>query len=111
MPRPYGKLESLMSYIDAILMDDEKIVYQTKPHWIIYSNAAVWIVVSLLLYGFGQRFSLTMYMFGYPLYKLASFYFPDSRVVFCFYFLYLFLYCRICDNKSPCHYENGIYSA
>lgn len=62
-----------MSYVNSILMKDEKVVYGTKPHWVVFSNAILWLVASLFLYLFGPHFNLTMIMFNYPLYQLGSF--------------------------------------
>ena len=72
-----------MAYIESILMDNEKIIYQTKPHWIIYGTAVIWLIASLLLNSyFGPRLDLNMIMFNYPLYKVASF----ILLIFALYF-------------------------
>lgn len=62
-----------MSYIKSILMDDEKVVYSTKPHWIIFSNSVTWLIASTLILMFGPRLGLNMIFFGYPIYVVAGF--------------------------------------
>ena len=50
-----------MSYIDTTLMRDEKIVYRCKPHWIIFSQAVVWIIVSFIILTIGPRYSFLQF--------------------------------------------------
>jgi len=45
-----------MSYVDTVLMANEKIIYRTKPHWIIFSPAFVWLICAILLVALGGYF-------------------------------------------------------
>lgn len=38
-----------MGYIDQNLMSGERIVYQTKLHWIIYTWPALWLIIFIVL--------------------------------------------------------------
>ena len=46
-----------MSYIDTTLMSGEKIIYRCKPHWIIFSQAVIWLIASLIILQLGPRYS------------------------------------------------------
>lgn len=59
-----------MEYIESTLLADEKIIYTTTPHWIIFLPSVVILVLAFLFYFVG--FSLeTLIILGFPLYKLA----------------------------------------
>lgn len=47
-----------MSYIDETLMPDERILYRTKPHWIIFTPAIGWFILSLLFFALGPNYDL-----------------------------------------------------
>lgn len=38
-----------MSYIDQTLMNDEHVVYRTKPHWVIFGPALGWLFLAILV--------------------------------------------------------------
>lgn len=42
-----------MHYIKRTLLDDEKIVYAVRPHWIIFANPCIYFIVALLLWAGG----------------------------------------------------------
>jgi uncharacterized membrane protein YdbT with pleckstrin-like domain len=45
-----------MSYIDQTLMDDEKVLYLTKPHWIMFTPALGWLFLAILIFIFGPNY-------------------------------------------------------
>lgn len=45
-----------MSYIDETLMQDERVLYRTKPHWIIFTPAMGWIFLALLIFSLGPQY-------------------------------------------------------
>lgn len=47
-----------MSYIDETLMNDEEVVYRTKPHWIIFTPALGWLFLSILILFLAPRYML-----------------------------------------------------
>lgn len=53
-----------MSYLDENLMKDEKLVYRAHPHWIIFSGACGFALLSLLVMFFGSTFRLGQFSFG-----------------------------------------------
>lgn len=44
-----------MSYIDDALMKNEKLAYRVKPHWVIFTWTAIWLIVAILLFIFGPN--------------------------------------------------------
>ena len=42
-----------MSYIQNTLMSNEKVVFYTRPHWIVFLPAMIWLFIALLLFVFG----------------------------------------------------------
>lgn len=62
-----------MSYIDQTLGADETVFYRSKPHWIIFSGAVLWLLAALLIYAIGARFYfLNQIIFGYHLKNAVS---------------------------------------
>lgn len=62
-----------MSYIENTLMSDEKIIFGTKPHWIIFSPSVTWLIASLLVLVFGPELGLqSTIIFGHKIYAIAS---------------------------------------
>jgi len=63
-----------MSYIDNHLMPGEKVLFRCRPHWIIFSTAALWFVVAILLFTIGPQHSIgQMRLFSdTPLFRLAG---------------------------------------
>jgi uncharacterized membrane protein YdbT with pleckstrin-like domain len=47
-----------MGYIDETLMADERIIYRTKPHWIIFTPVLGWLILALLITFIGPRYDL-----------------------------------------------------
>lgn len=62
-----------MSYIDQNLMDEEKIIFRTKPHWIIFGNAIIWttLMVAAFLIGPYTKFG-HMQAFKYKMYTVIG---------------------------------------
>ncbi|MCB1827429.1 MAG: PH domain-containing protein [Coxiellaceae bacterium] len=62
-----------MSYIQQNLLHDENVVYQTRPHWVIFMIPVVLAVLSLVLYGYLKTLSGFQYeIFGYSFYAIIS---------------------------------------
>ncbi len=38
-----------MSYVENNLLDNEKILYQSKIHWIVFVSPCVWILITLII--------------------------------------------------------------
>jgi uncharacterized membrane protein YdbT with pleckstrin-like domain len=47
-----------VSYIDETLMMDERVLYRTKPHWIIFTPSIGWLFLSFLLFLLGPTYAL-----------------------------------------------------
>lgn len=54
-----------MSYIDQSLMQDEQILYRTKPHWIIFSASFGWLLLAILILFLAPRYQFATV----PIYK------------------------------------------
>jgi uncharacterized membrane protein YdbT with pleckstrin-like domain len=63
-----------MSYIEDTLMKNEKILYQAKPHWIIFAWPVVWCVIAILLFIFGPNilYADLRVIANLPLYALVA---------------------------------------
>lgn len=44
-----------MSYIDDTLMKNERVLYHTKPHYIIFTWPIIWLCLTLILFIFGPN--------------------------------------------------------
>ncbi len=45
-----------MSYIDQTLMNDEKVIYRTRPAWVIFSPAFGWLFLAILILFLAPRY-------------------------------------------------------
>lgn len=62
-----------MSYISRTLLDNEKVVYLTRPHWIIYTPSVATLIIAALLYGFGPYVAIIrMSIASFTLYEILS---------------------------------------
>lgn len=62
-----------MRYLHSNLLHDEKVVYETRPHWVIFILPIILVVFALVLYGYLQSFSgFQFQIFGIPLYRAFS---------------------------------------
>lgn len=63
-----------MSYIDENLMSDEKLLYRTHPHWIIFNSAIGWAILALLILIIGPYSGASKWALGggYRLYSVFS---------------------------------------
>lgn len=62
-----------MRYISNNLLHDEKVIYETRPHWIVFGLSAVIALLALVMYGYLSTlasFSATIY--GKPLYQWTA---------------------------------------
>lgn len=58
-----------MRYIHKSLLENEQVIYMTRPHWIIFLPSILTFVIALLIFGFGPMipgfnlkiYSLTLY--------------------------------------------------
>lgn len=53
-----------MNYINNSLLSDEKIIYWTKPHWIIFFPTMVALLITIIFYLFGPQFGLNVNLFS-----------------------------------------------
>lgn len=64
-----------MRYIQSNLLHDEKIVYETRPHWIIFAMPLILAVFAIVMY-FYLKTSLSAFsqfnIFGMPLYEATA---------------------------------------
>lgn len=59
-----------MRYISNNLLHNEKVIHETRPHWIIFSIPIVLAVFALVIYGYLKTLSgFQMVFFGMPLYR------------------------------------------
>lgn len=63
-----------MSYLDQNLMKDEKLVYRAHPHWIIFSSACGFALLSFVIMLFGRQLHLGQFTFsgGYQFQSVLS---------------------------------------
>lgn len=63
-----------MSYIDDTLMKNEVVLYRSKPHWVIFTWPAVWLVLAILLFLFGPLIPLanTQALGNLPVFAVAA---------------------------------------
>ncbi|ACJ19481.1 PH domain-containing protein [Coxiella burnetii] len=63
-------------YIKETLIKDEKLVYFTRPHWIIYGPGVIALIFAALFYTYGPAYFIlrSRLLGGYPLYDLCSFF-------------------------------------
>ena len=59
-----------MSYVETVLMPGEKVVYDTKPHWIIFAPSVFWLVAAFLVLIFGHYIPDLRINIGMPLYLI-----------------------------------------
>lgn len=62
-----------MRYIRSNLLHDEKIIFETRPHWIIFGMPAFIAFLAIVMIGYVSGFSgFQMVMFGKPLYQWTA---------------------------------------
>ncbi len=62
-----------MRYINKTLLNNEKIVYATHPHWIVFVPGSFILLISIILYGFGPTVSyLNWSIASYTLYEIFA---------------------------------------
>ncbi len=58
------------------LLDNEKLIYQTKPHWVLFSPAIFWLLITLFVLIFGSSLNSIGHLHllpGFPaLYKVIA---------------------------------------
>ncbi|MBA2653702.1 MAG: PH domain-containing protein [Gammaproteobacteria bacterium] len=47
-----------MSYIDETLVNDEEVLYRTKPHWIIFTPPLGWLFLAILILFLAPRYPI-----------------------------------------------------
>ena len=64
----------MMRYIRENLLADEKLIYASRPHWIIFAPAVTTLIAAFLFYVFGPSyFALrSSILLGYSLYEITS---------------------------------------
>jgi len=62
-----------MPYIHDNLLHDEKVIYWTRPHWIIFAPAVLLVIAALLVLGYLPNLGFFEFQFfGMSLYKLCA---------------------------------------
>lgn len=62
-----------MSYLNKTLLDNERVVLATRPHWIVFVPSICILVIAALLYGFGPYLAvLNINLFAFTLYEILS---------------------------------------
>ncbi|HLD16823.1 MAG TPA: PH domain-containing protein [Coxiellaceae bacterium] len=62
-----------MSYLQKTLLPNEKIVYATIPHWIVFMPAITGIVVTFILFIWGNEFLPNLFpLFGFTVSNFAA---------------------------------------
>ena len=61
-----------MRYIHDTLLADEKIIYTTRPHWIIFSTAVASFIIAIAFLWFGPAVGLSLRIFNLTLYQLCA---------------------------------------
>ncbi len=58
-----------MSYSKKTLLPSEQILFHTRLHWIIFTSAAIWALITLFIFIFCSRWSFfTVVLFTMPIY-------------------------------------------
>jgi uncharacterized membrane protein YdbT with pleckstrin-like domain len=62
-----------MRYINSTLLREEKIVFATRPHWIVFGPTVISLILSLLIWIYGaDKGALNLRIAGEPFYAWAS---------------------------------------
>ena len=61
-------------YIRETLLKDEKLIYYTRPHWIIFAPGVIALIVSFLFFTYGPTYFALRFSFldGYQLYVICG---------------------------------------
>ena len=74
-----------MRYIQSNLLHDEKVIYQTRPHWVIFVLPVLLAIFSLIMYSYLKAklsaFS-QFYIFNMPLYAAAAWFIFLTAIFF-----------------------------
>lgn len=67
-----------MSYVNNTLMTNETILYQTKPHWIVFGWPFTWTLITILLFIFGPSIPFMNYVIvqqypDFPIYAIVAY--------------------------------------
>ena len=52
-----------MKYVNNTLMSNEKLIFCTRPHWVIFMPIAVWIIITVLVLIYGPRLGFSSIVF------------------------------------------------
>ncbi|MCB9211500.1 MAG: PH domain-containing protein [Ignavibacteriales bacterium] len=81
-----------MSYLENNLLDDEKIIFNTKLHWIMFLWPAIFLIITLMIFDGHTQYTdklaglfligtLVLSIYSYLNYKSAEFGFTNKRVL------------------------------
>jgi uncharacterized membrane protein YdbT with pleckstrin-like domain len=67
-----------MSYVNSTLMKNETVLYQTKPHWIVFGWPLTWLLITVLLFIFGPSIPTMNYVVlqqypAFPIYAIVAY--------------------------------------
>lgn len=80
-----------MSYLKKTLLDDEKVVYYAKPHWIIFSRSLVWLLICVAIIILGPLFPEPFRNFSFSLHAFFVWLSFIVAVYFGFYSLLIYI--------------------
>ena len=64
-----------MKYINSTLLKNEKIIYWTRPHWVIFGGMVLGFVIALLFLWYGPALGLAGFrLVNFELYEIAAFF-------------------------------------
>lgn len=67
-----------MSYIKNTLLSDEKLIFTTGPHLIVFYPCLVWLIIFIGIFLFFPQYIF----FGYAILALVAFYFISSYITY-----------------------------
>jgi len=61
-----------MSYLNTLLVSNEKLIAKRIPHWIIFNAATLWFLITIVFFIGGKIVGIDRYTMGLPLHLLLS---------------------------------------
>ncbi|MDF1760125.1 MAG: PH domain-containing protein [Coxiellaceae bacterium] len=75
-----------MRYINNTLLNEEKVIFATHPHWIVFGSTGLCIVFAIVIWIFGAGTpALHIALLGWALYKIAALFFVVYAIYLGFY--------------------------
>ena len=62
-----------MRYIHSTLIDNEQIIFMTRPHWIVFTPSVLILILAIFLYSYGPSLAIfNLSISSFTLYEIAS---------------------------------------